>query len=79
MRHRSGTALVSCQPEGGPTPRQLPTSMRSLRKPPPLLSILAIRARPIYLVEATWVPPSARQSRPAVSMIQTSSTVSGIL
>ena len=51
--------------------------MRSRRKPRPLFSILTTWIFPIWLVVATWVPPSACWSRPTMSMIRTSATSGG--
>ena len=42
-----------------------------------MFSILATSIRPMWLVLATWVPPSACWSRPTMSMIRTSSTSGG--
>jgi hypothetical protein len=56
---------------------QSETRMRRRRKPLPLFSILTTSIRPIWLVVATCVPPSACWSRPTMSMIRTSLTSGG--
>ncbi|MCQ0008495.1 TetR/AcrR family transcriptional regulator [Actinomadura madurae] len=58
-------------------PAQSAIAMRSRRKPRPLFSTLATLMRPICLVDATWVPPSACASRPTMSTIRTSCTSGG--
>ena len=51
--------------------------MRSRRNPRPLFSSLTTSTRPIIAVDATWVPPSAWTSRPAMSTMRTSAMSSG--
>jgi hypothetical protein len=48
-----------CPVSGGRVTGYRATRMRTRRKPLPLFSTLTTSILPIWLVEATWVPPSA--------------------